>query len=94
MKEVMVDNWLLEDIVDQSNDSTIPESLCVLLSALVLWDNVLYPFNDKDYWRRIDISNTKWEREINSIRNNQYRGNRQKYIRSCRSRCVKVYLCK
>lgn len=70
MKEVMVDNWLLEDIVDQSNYSTIPESLCVLLSALVLWDNVLYPFNNRDYWRRTVIANTKWEREINSIRNN------------------------
>ena len=66
----MVDNWLLEDIVDQSNDNIIPESLCVLLSALVLWDNVRYPLNDKDYWRRKDISNTKWEREIYSIRDN------------------------
>ena len=70
MKEVMVDNWLLEDIVEQSNDNIIPESLGVLLSALVLWDDVKYPLNNRDYWRRVDISNTRWEREIVSLRNN------------------------
>ena len=70
MNEVMVDNWLLEDIVDHCNSPTVPDSLGVLLSAIVLWENVHYPMNPMSFfWSERDVSGTKWFPEINSIRN-------------------------
>lgn len=69
MNGVMVDNWLLEELIDQSNNNSVPESLCLLLSAIVLWDSVEFPLNSNNYWRKVDVSANKWSREIESLRN-------------------------
>lgn len=67
MKNVMVDNWLLDDIVSKANAREFPESLSVLLAALVLWDNVYYPMNSASYWKEVNVEKSKWQREIESL---------------------------
>ena len=52
MKNVMVDNWLLEDAVIrlQRNPTEPSKSLSDLLMAIVLWDNVYYPCKGHSAW--------------------------------------------
>ncbi len=52
MKNVMVDNWLLEDAVInlQSNPTEPSKSLSDLLIAIVLWDNIYYPRKGHSAW--------------------------------------------
>ena len=47
MNSIMVDNWMIEDIIAIKDDESfqISPQYADLLSAILLWDNVYYPAN-------------------------------------------------
>lgn len=55
MNKVMVDNWFLEDIVNDFRNGQIStsNSYAELLMAIVLWDEVCYPQNIFNWWDSI-----------------------------------------
>lgn len=48
MNSIMVDNWLMQDIVNNTlnKQNQISDSYAKLLSAIVLWDKIYYPMNE------------------------------------------------
>lgn len=61
MKAALIDNWTIERIVDQFDDSLMNSSLefQVLVAALVLWDNVCYLDNGYSGWWNDAVENRK-----------------------------------
>ena len=53
MRNVLVDNWLIENIVlgHNSQDMEYNLSYSNLLMALLLWDNVYYPKSKYNWWK-------------------------------------------
>ena len=53
MKNVMVDNWFMEDAISKLQDSNriYTESYGELLMAIILWDQVYYPENKYNWWK-------------------------------------------
>ena len=52
MRKVMVDNWLLEDIILEERNRTdvYYHSYSNLLMSILLWDEVLFPKNTFNWW--------------------------------------------
>ena len=70
MKKVMVDNWLMEDVICNYDRKGISESYGNVLSALVLWDEIQFPTNERDFWKHVNIPDDRWAREVEILRQN------------------------
>ena len=55
MNKIMVDNWLMEDVIAdiRDNKSNQSKAYADLLMAMVLWDEVYYPQNDYNWWNSV-----------------------------------------
>lgn len=53
MNNIMVDNWFMEQVVAdlQDNKENSSKSYANLLMAIVLWDEVYYPKNSRNWWK-------------------------------------------
>lgn len=53
MKNIMVDNWFMEEVVADinCNNARNSRSYADLLMAIVLWDEVYYPENAHNWWK-------------------------------------------
>lgn len=53
MNKIMVDNWFMEEVVADINDNKIynSQNYADLLMAIVLWDEVYYPKNSRNWWK-------------------------------------------
>lgn len=53
MNNIMVDNWFMEEVLEDINNSTEHNSknYADLLMAIVLWDEVYYPQNSRNWWK-------------------------------------------
>lgn len=52
MKNIMVDNWFMEEVLADIHDNKtrFSEPYSELLMAIVLWDSVYYPQNSYNWW--------------------------------------------
>ena len=52
MNKIMVDNWFMEEVVADINDNKVHSSknYADLLMSIVLWDEVYYPQNARNWW--------------------------------------------
>lgn len=55
MNKIMVDNWLMEDVIAdiRENKSNCSNAYADLLMAIVLWDEVYYPQNTYNWWNSV-----------------------------------------
>lgn len=54
MNAIMVDNWLMEEIVFDSFCPDMSEEYAKYLTAIVLWDEIYYPQNDLSFvWKQM-----------------------------------------
>lgn len=55
MRRVMLDNWFLMEAIRYLQNPAVqsPRAYGELLSALVLWDEVCYPDNDRSRWQEL-----------------------------------------
>ncbi len=55
MENVILDNWSIMRLIHSwQSRSSIPQEFHDFISAIVLWDNVLYPENDYTDWEKSD----------------------------------------
>ncbi len=55
MRNIMVDNWFMEDVIDDlgKKEYNQSQSLMELLSCIMLWDEVYYPMNSHNWWNTV-----------------------------------------
>lgn len=55
MNKIMVDNWLMEDVIAdiRENKSNCSNAYADLLMAIILWDEVYYPQNTYNWWNSV-----------------------------------------
>lgn len=62
MRDVMVDNWFLDNVMLDVQDGSLNNSVhyAEFLPVIVLWDNVYYPYNEMNRWRNNSINLKKY----------------------------------
>ena len=52
MKSVMIDNWVIEDIATLGKNMIYSSGFHKIIEAIILWDKVYYPNNEKStFWK-------------------------------------------
>lgn len=60
----------MEDVICNYDRKGISESYGNVLSALVLWDEIQFPTNERDFWKHVNIPDDRWAREVEILRQN------------------------
>lgn len=92
MKNVIIDNWLLCNAVNyiMEKNQANQDEYCDLLMALLLWDNIYYPYNEYNFWmetnsevgnalQALDDTNENWKND-SLIELYEYKGYKENEI--------------